>query len=96
MSSYLHPDAPELHDEQRAGALAAGLVARRFVDDQNLLSALLADVIRAGHGERALELHDRAVALGKRSRAGEEGAAHELATPTCARTTTCVSASGAG
>ena len=79
MNSYLHPDTPELKDEQRVGALAAGLVPRTFGDDQTLLHVLLAEVIRDGHGDRALELHDHAVALGKRLRDGDDRAADELA-----------------
>ena len=77
VSAFLHPDRPELRE--RPGDGADGHFARTFVGDQALLGSLLAEVIREGHGEKALELHDRAVALGGRSHAGEEGAADELA-----------------
>jgi len=66
-------------------AYAAGMeasaapTARSFEDDRTLLRAVLADVISAAEGPQVLELHDRAVALSKRSRGGEEAAANELA-----------------
>ncbi|MGI8945358.1 MAG: phosphoenolpyruvate carboxylase [Thermoleophilaceae bacterium] len=52
---------------------------RTFADDERLLGELLAEVIEDGHGEHVLELHEQAVKLGKRSRAGEDSAADELA-----------------
>ena len=79
MHSYLHPDIPELRDDQRLGALAAGLEPRTFADDEVLLGGVLAEVIKDGHGDRALELHDHAVELGNRRRSGDEGSAEELA-----------------
>ena len=77
VSAFLHPDGPDLRE--RAGDGADGQLVRTFAEDQALLGGLLAEVIREGHGEKALELHDRSVALGTRSHAGEEGAADELA-----------------
>ena len=77
MTAFLHPDGPELRE--LSGTRADGQFARTFAEDQALLGALLEEVIREGHGDRALELHERAVALGVRSHAGEEGAAEELA-----------------
>jgi len=66
------------HEEPALGA-PAGHASRTFADDQRLLGALLAEVIEHGQGEEALELHDHAVSLGKRSRAGDEAATEELA-----------------
>jgi phosphoenolpyruvate carboxylase len=53
--------------------------SRGFVSDEALLSGVLEDVICASQGMRALELHRRAVALGRRSRDGDAAAADELA-----------------
>jgi phosphoenolpyruvate carboxylase len=53
--------------------------ARSFADDRALLQSVLTEVIEAIEGPRAIELHERVIALGKRSREGEEGAAEELA-----------------
>ena len=50
-----------------------------FVADEALLSGVLEDVICATEGSGALELHRRAVALGRRSRSGDAAAADELA-----------------
>ncbi len=50
-----------------------------FVADEDLLSGVLEDVICASEGKPALELHHRAVALGRRSRGGDAAAADELA-----------------
>ncbi|MGI8728689.1 MAG: phosphoenolpyruvate carboxylase [Solirubrobacteraceae bacterium] len=50
-----------------------------FVNDESLLSGVLEEVIGATEGPAALELHERAVALGQRSRAGDTVAADELA-----------------
>ncbi len=58
------------------GVPAAG---RTFADDEALLSAVLADVVRAGAGPAALELHERAVQLARRARHQDEAAADELA-----------------
>ena len=77
MSAFLRPDRPELRE--LPAAPTDGQFARTFAEDQALLSTLLSEVIREGHGDKALELHERAVALGTRSHAGEEGAADELA-----------------
>jgi len=49
-----------------------------FVGDEALLSRVLEDVIRASEGSPALELHRRAVELGRRSRDGDAAAADEL------------------
>ena len=50
-----------------------------FVNDEALLSGVLEDVICASEGPPALELHRRAVELGRRSRSGDAAAADELA-----------------
>ncbi len=50
-----------------------------FVADEALLSGVLEEVICASEGKPALELHRRAVALGRRSRDGDAAAADELA-----------------
>jgi phosphoenolpyruvate carboxylase len=50
-----------------------------FVADEALLTGVLEDVICATVGTAALELHQRAVALGRRSRGGDAAAADELA-----------------
>lgn len=50
-----------------------------FVSDESLLSGVLEQVIGATEGPKALELHERAVALGRRSRNGDAVAADELA-----------------
>ncbi|MEA2221288.1 MAG: phosphoenolpyruvate carboxylase [Solirubrobacteraceae bacterium] len=50
-----------------------------FVSDEALLGSVLEEVICATVGEPALELHRRAVALGRRSRGGDAAAADELA-----------------
>ena len=54
------------------------IAARSFAEDEALLGSVLTEVIRAGEGEHALELHDRAVALAQRARAGAAEAADEL------------------
>ena len=77
VSAFLHPEGSDLRE--RASAEPAEHSARTFEQDQELLGELLAEVIREGHGDNALELHERAVALGTRSHAGEQGAADELA-----------------
>jgi phosphoenolpyruvate carboxylase len=53
--------------------------SRGFVSDESLLSGVLEDVICASESSRALQLHRRAVALGRRSRGGDAAAADELA-----------------
>ena len=50
-----------------------------FVADEALLSGVLEEVICASEGKPAVELHHRAVALGRRSRDGDAAAADELA-----------------
>jgi phosphoenolpyruvate carboxylase len=52
---------------------------RTFADDETLLVTVLEEVIGAAEGEHALELHRRAVDLGRRFRGGEADAARELA-----------------
>jgi len=49
------------------------------MSDESLLSGVLEEVICATVGSSALELHQRAVALGRRSRGGDAAAADELA-----------------
>jgi phosphoenolpyruvate carboxylase len=55
------------------------LPQRTFADDEALLDGVLDDVVRAVEGRRALALLERAVDLGRRSRAGDAAAADELA-----------------
>jgi phosphoenolpyruvate carboxylase len=55
------------------------LPQRTFADDEALLDGVLDDVVRAVEGRRALDLLERAVDLGRRSRAGDAAAADELA-----------------
>jgi len=50
-----------------------------FVGDESLLSRVLEEVIGATEGPEALTMHQRAVALGRRSRDGDAAAADELA-----------------
>ncbi len=50
-----------------------------FVADEALLTGVLEEVISASEGTAAVELHRRAVALGRRSRDGDAAAADELA-----------------
>jgi phosphoenolpyruvate carboxylase len=54
------------------------LGGRTFVDDQALLRELFTAVLTASEGEELVALHERAAALGKRSRAGDAGATREL------------------
>jgi phosphoenolpyruvate carboxylase len=58
---------------------AAAAPSEGFVADEALLSGVLEQVICASEGTAALELHERAVALGRRSREGDAAAADELA-----------------
>jgi phosphoenolpyruvate carboxylase len=64
--------------DRAAGAPLSYLGGRSFVDDRSLLLELFTAVLTASEGERAVELHDRAAALGKRSRAGSHAATREL------------------
>jgi phosphoenolpyruvate carboxylase len=59
--------------------LAPPDAGRSFADDEKLLSDVLEQVIGAAEGSGALELHRRAVELGRRSRGGDPEAAAELA-----------------
>src|SRR3954471_16523317 len=65
------------------GAMTASVTpagtARTFADDVELLAEVLDDVVRAGEGDRAMELHARSVELALRARDGDEAAADELA-----------------
>ena len=54
------------------------LGGRSFVDDRALLLELFTAVLEASEGEQAVALHERAAALGKRSRSGDHGATREL------------------
>jgi phosphoenolpyruvate carboxylase len=65
----LPPDAPD-------DAPATG---RSFADDEALLADVLREVVRRGHGEEALSLHQHTVDLSRAARAGEPGAPGELA-----------------
>jgi phosphoenolpyruvate carboxylase len=57
----------------------AGIALRDFDADVELLGGILDDVIRAGGGERTVDLRDRAVELARRARAGEQQAGDALA-----------------
>jgi phosphoenolpyruvate carboxylase len=52
---------------------------RTFADDQELLAAVLAEVIRDAEGEGALGLHERAVELAWAARNGDDAAGEQLA-----------------
>ncbi len=54
------------------------LGGRSFVDDLALLLELFGAVLAASEGEEAVTLHERAAALGKRSRAGDHAAMRAL------------------
>ena len=55
------------------------LVLRDFDNDEALLTEVLHDVVRASDGDAAVVLLDRAVALGRAARGGDETAAERLA-----------------
>ena len=61
-----------------AAAPLSYLGGRSFVDDRALLLELFTAVLAASEGEAAVALHERAAALGKRSRAGDHAATREL------------------
>ncbi|MDQ4071485.1 MAG: phosphoenolpyruvate carboxylase, partial [Actinomycetota bacterium] len=72
----------ELHPGRRSPDAENGgrsTSERSFADDETLLGEVLTQVIEASEGRRAIELHHRAVSLAKRSRGGDQAAAHELA-----------------
>ncbi len=52
---------------------------RTFAEDEALLAGVLEEVVRLGEGADAFELHERAVALARAARAGEDAAADALA-----------------
>jgi phosphoenolpyruvate carboxylase len=54
------------------------LAGRTFVDDRALLQETFTEILRSSEGDRAVELHERAAALGKRSRAGDDAATQAL------------------
>src|SRR4051794_4063387 len=60
--------------DRAAGAPLSYLGGRSFVDDRSLLLELFTAVLTASEGERAVALHERAAAPGKRSRAGSPAA----------------------
>ena len=62
----------------RAPAPLSYLGGRSFVDDGALLLELFTAVLTASEGEEAVALHERAAALGKRSRAGDHAATRAL------------------
>src|SRR4051812_49842877 len=64
--------------DRAAGAPLSYLGGRSFVDDRALLLELFTAVLEASEGERAVALHERAAALGKRSRGGDLSATREL------------------
>ncbi len=59
--------------------VASPAAARSFADDRALLLDAFREVVRRSEGEHVLEDHERAVELARRARAGDEGAAGELA-----------------
>jgi phosphoenolpyruvate carboxylase len=64
-----------------AGEIApapAGGATRTFADDEALLRSVLEQVIRATAGDAALAVHEQAVDLGRRLRAGDSEAAEAL------------------
>jgi phosphoenolpyruvate carboxylase len=63
---------------QAAPAPLSYLGGRTFVDDQALLRELFAAVLTASEGEETVALHERAAALGRRGRAGDQAAVREL------------------
>src|SRR5215210_4591530 len=64
--------------DRAAGAALSYLGGRSFVDDRALLLELFTAVLAESEGPRAVELHERAAALGKRARADSHDAAREL------------------
>src|SRR6059058_2145481 len=64
--------------ERGPGAPLSYLGGRSFVDDRALLLELFTDALEASEGERAVALHERAAALGRRSRTGDLAATREL------------------
>src|SRR3954451_19915262 len=64
--------------DRAPGAPLSYLGGRSFVDDRSLLLDLFTEVLEASEGERAVALHERAAALGKRSRTGDHAATREL------------------
>src|SRR5215210_6598324 len=64
--------------DRAAGAALSYLGGRSFVDDRALLLELFTAVLEASEGRRAVDLHERAAALGKRSRSGDLAATREL------------------
>src|SRR5215210_7246600 len=64
--------------DRAAGAPLSYLSGRSFVDDRALLLELFTAVLEASEGRRAVDLHERAAALGKRSRSGDLAATREL------------------
>ncbi|PZS09438.1 MAG: phosphoenolpyruvate carboxylase [Solirubrobacterales bacterium] len=61
-------------------ARQARAVSRDFAGDEALLTQVLHDVVSASDGLQVVELLDRAVALGRAARSGEQDAADRLAT----------------
>src|SRR4051812_10886893 len=64
--------------DRAAGAPLSYLGGRSFVDDRALLLELFTAVLEASEGKEAVALHERAAALGKRSRGGDLSATREL------------------
>jgi phosphoenolpyruvate carboxylase len=62
----------------RTAAPLSYLGGRSFVDDRALLLELFTAVLGASEGQDAVALHERAAALGKRSRAGDHAATRAL------------------
>src|SRR3954462_7617145 len=58
--------------------MPAAAPTRSFDDDRTLLLGVFTDVVQRAEGPEALRLHERAVALARAARGGEDGAAGEL------------------
>src|SRR3954454_7681 len=58
--------------------MPAAAPTRSFDDDRTLLLGVFTDVVQRAEGPDALRLHERAVALARAARGGEDGAAGEL------------------
>src|SRR3954470_11397610 len=59
--------------------MPAAAPTRSFDDDRTLLLGVFTDVVQRAEGPEARRLHERAVALARAARGGEDGAAGELA-----------------
>jgi phosphoenolpyruvate carboxylase len=62
----------------RSSSTVSAASTRTFEQDQELLTDVLAEVVRNSEGDGAIELHDQAVQLAQQSRAGDETAPDKL------------------